>query len=105
MKKPDLENIRAKLYERLKPSDWADRMKGFLLSADFEKILVQLETDVNDGNRFTPSLKQVFRALEECPYKDLKVVIIAQDPYPQQNMSDGLAFSCGNTREPQPSLD
>ena len=57
-----------------------------------------------DGKRFTPPLKQVFRAFEECPYDDLKVIFIGQDPYPQLGVADGISFSCGNTNKVQPSL-
>jgi uracil DNA glycosylase len=38
-----------------------------------------LYTLSQDDKRFTPPLKQVFRAFEECPYDKLQVVIIGQD--------------------------
>jgi uracil-DNA glycosylase len=46
----------------------------------------------------------VFRAFEECPYDELKVVIIGQDPYPTINVADGISFSCSKTEREQPSL-
>jgi uracil-DNA glycosylase len=93
----DLEAVKLKLYEKLKPSGWGDKLKTFLLSEDFDKILRYLLKDAQEGRRFTPVLKQVFRAFEECPYKDLKCVIIGQDPYPGENTADGIAFSSSNT--------
>jgi len=39
-----------------------------------------------------------------CPYRDLKVVIVGQDPYPQEGVADGIAFSCSKTNKEQPSL-
>jgi len=75
----NLQDVQQKLYERLKPSGWADKLKMFLLSDDFSRILKRLYDEATAGKRFTPQLKQVFRAFEECPYKDLKVVIIGQD--------------------------
>jgi uracil-DNA glycosylase len=57
-----------------------------------------------DSKRFTPPLKQVFKAFEECPVDSLKVIMIGQDPYPHFGVADGIAFSCGNTKKPQPSL-
>lgn len=104
MEKSDLDDIRMKLYERLKNSGWADKLKGFLLSSDFEKILNQLHEEVNNGNRFTPPLKQIFRCFEECPYSKLSVLIISQDPHIEEGEADGLAFSCGNTKKLQSSL-
>lgn len=100
----DLEEIKAKLIERLKPSGWAAKLKSFVYSSDFDGILQTLYNEKEAGRRFTPPLKQVFRAFEECPVDQLKVVMIGQDPYPHLGVADGIAFSCGNTGKPQPSL-
>lgn len=98
------EEYAKKLYEMLKPSGWHDILKGFLLSEDFFHIIRVLENCVDEGNRFTPPLKQVFRAFMECPLDTLKVIMVGQDPYPTIGVADGIAFSCGNTKKQQPSL-
>lgn len=100
----DLEEIKLKLYEKLKPSGWGDKLKTFIMSEDFDNILKQLLKEAQQGNRFTPVLKQLFRAFEECPYNDLKVVMMGQDPYPHINVADGIAFSCSNTGKIEASL-
>lgn len=100
----DLVEIKKKLIEKLTLSGWAAKLRGFVQSSDFDRILEALYQTREDGKRFTPPLKQVFRAFEECPEKDLKVIIVGQDPYPHLGVADGLAFSCGNTLKPQPSL-
>ena len=100
----DLADIKCKLIEKLKPSGWSSKLKGFVQSSDFDKILQNLYDLREAGKRFTPPLKQVFRAFEECPVDKLRVIIIGQDPYPQLGVADGLAFSCGSTEKPQPSL-
>lgn len=100
----DLDEIKEKLIDKLKASGWAAKLKGFVQSSDMDKILKTLYDTREAGKRFTPPLKQVFKAFEECPVSDLKVVIIGQDPYPQLGVADGMAFSCGNTQKPQPSL-
>jgi len=94
------------LYEKyLKPSGWGDRLKTFLLSDDFKSVLEQLLYESQEeGMKFTPVLKQVFRAFEECSYEDLKVIMISTDPYPTAGIADGIAFSCSNTGEIQASL-
>ncbi len=38
-----------------------------------------------------PEGKNIFRALNECPYKDVKVVVLGQDPY-FDGSATGLAF-------------
>ena len=102
--KLDLEEIKEKLYEKLEPSGWAIKLRSFIYSSDFDTIITQLARLSLDGKRFTPTLKQMFRAFEECPVNELKVVIVGQDPYPGLGVADGISFSCSNTKELQPSL-
>jgi uracil-DNA glycosylase len=100
----NIEDVKNKLYLKLKESGWGDKLKTFIQSSDFEKILSYLLNEVNQGRRFTPPLKQVFTAFEKCKYSDLKVVIVGQDPYPYEKVADGMAFSCSNDGKIQASL-
>ena len=100
----EIEQIKQKMFDKLEPSGWGKVFKSFIFSSEFEKILNKLWELSNENSRFTPTLKQVFRAFEECPYDKLKVVIIGQDPYPQLGVADGISFSCSNTNKLQPSL-
>lgn len=100
----DLAEIKCKLIEKLTPSGWATKLRSFIMSSEFDKILETLYTLREEGKRFTPPLKHVFRAFETCPVEDLKVVVIGQDPYPYMNIADGIAFSCSISGKPQPSL-
>lgn len=105
--KERLKETQQKLYEQLKPSGWADKLKMFILSDEFYSILEQLAKESSGGKKFTPTIKHLFRAFEECPYNELKVVIVGQDPYPKEGVADGIAFSCSKTSHPsqiQPSL-
>jgi uracil-DNA glycosylase len=98
------DEIVQKLSEILKPSGWHNLLKGFLVSEDFKNIIETLHTEVSEGRRFTPALRQVFRAFTECPVDKLRVIMVGQDPYPQAGVADGVAFSCGNTRKAEASL-
>lgn len=100
----DIEQIKQKMFDKLEPNGWGKVFKSFIFSSEFEKILNKLWELSNENSRFTPTLKQVFRAFEECPYDKLQVVIIGQDPYPQLGVADGISFSCSNTNKLQPSL-
>ena len=40
-----------------------------------------------------PQLKNIFKAFNLCPFKELRVVIIGQDPYPQKGVATGIAFA------------
>jgi uracil-DNA glycosylase len=100
----EIDEIKQKMFAKLEPSGWDKVFKSFIFSSEFTDILSKLyELSIAD-KRFTPTLKQLFRAFEECPYDDLKVVFIGQDPYPQLGVADGISFSCGNTNKVQPSL-
>lgn len=51
-----------------------------------------------------PAPKQIFSALDHCPFDQVKVVIIGQDPYHGQGQANGLCFSVGNEVTIPPSL-
>ena len=101
----DIDTIRDKLYAKLEPSGWSTVLRHFIYSNDFTNIIQKLAQDSVEGKRFTPSLSKMFSAFYDCPYKDLKVVVIGQDPYPYAGIADGKAFSVqsGTTNVP-PSL-
>lgn len=39
-----------------------------------------------------PSYGDIFRAFELCPYEEVKVVFLGQDPYPQRDVATGILF-------------
>ena len=100
----DLKDVQQKLYAKLQPSGWGDKLKMFLLSEEFTQILRTLMQESSSGTKFTPLIKNLFRAFEECPYDKTKVVILGQDPYPRAGVADGIAFSCSITGKPEASL-
>ncbi len=51
-----------------------------------------------------PDMNNIFNALKYTDYKDVKVVILGQDPYHQPNQAHGLAFSVLKGVNPPPSL-
>jgi uracil DNA glycosylase len=75
----NIEEIKQKVIERLSASGWSRKLRGFIMSSDFDKIIENLAKNKQDGKRFTPPFKHVFKAFEECPEKDLKIVMIGQD--------------------------
>ena len=98
-------DTKVKLIAKLQESGWGDVLRLFLNSTDFEQLIQKLYTEVSVyDRRFTPGLKHVFRAFEQCAWSKTKVVIIGQDPYFTPGVADGIAFSCGLTEKAQPSL-
>ena len=44
-----------------------------------------------------PAIQNVYRAFRVCPYEDLRVVFLGQDPYPQKDIATGILF--GNSAD------
>lgn len=86
------------LFDTL-PTEW----KEFL---DMDKF-AQLDQDIltlYETQTVFPAMKNVFRAFELCRLDDVKVIIIGQDPYHTPGQANGLAFSCADTGNLQPTL-
>lgn len=69
----------------------------------FEK-LTQFVKKEYLSNTIYPEGKNIFRAFELCPFEDVKVVIIGQDPYHGPKQANGLCFSVNNEMLLPPSL-
>lgn len=52
-----------------------------------------------------PSKDLVFKAFKTLPHKDVKVIILGQDPYPQKGYATGIAFGNENQQVISPSLE
>jgi len=100
----DIVKLRENLNEKLESSGWDRMLSPYVNGLNFDYIVNALVDNVNAGKRFTPKFKNIFNAFKECPYDDLKVVIVGQDPYPQLGVADGIAFSCSNKGKAEKSL-
>ena len=100
----DINILRDNLNNKLKDSGWDRMLSPYVNGLSFDHIINTLVQNVENGKRFTPKFKDVFNGFYECPYKDLKVVIVGQDPYPQLGVADGIAFSCSRKGKAEKSL-
>lgn len=79
-----------------------------ILSAEFEKDYFRQLTDfVRNEYRSTtvyPPGKLIFNAFNLCPFEQVKVVIIGQDPYHGPRQAHGLCFSVNDNVPFPPSL-
>lgn len=82
---------------------WKERLKG-----EFDKEYFQNLTDfVKNEYRTTtvyPPGKDMFRAFDCCPFDEVKVVILGQDPYHEPGQAHGLSFSVRDGVPFPPSL-
>ena len=82
--------------------EWSEILANRFDSEYKKELFSWLESEYNSKTIF-PTKQNVFAALNLAPIKDVKVVIIGQDPYHTPGQAHGLAFSCANGT-PQPSL-
>ena len=67
--KINIDEIKNKLLDKLELSGWKTILKSFIESSDFDKIIIQLVKLTNDGKRFTPPLKDIFKAFFISDYE------------------------------------
>ena len=88
---------------RIIGNDWDE-----VLGEEFDKPYYQELRSFLDSeykNRMVYPLPQyIYTALRLTPYKDVKVVILGQDPYHEPGQAHGLAFSVNKGIEIPPSL-
>ena len=100
----DINNLRDNINNKLTDSGWERVLSPYINGLSFDHIMNTLIDGVKKGRRFTPKFKDTFNAFIECPYDNVKVVIVGQDPYPQLGVADGIAFSCSNKGKAEKSL-
>lgn len=80
------------------------------LGAEFEKDYFRRLTDAVKREYADPSVKvfpparDIFAAFDACPFPEVKVVIIGQDPYHGDGQAHGLCFSVNDGVPAPPSL-
>uniref|UniRef100_F1KYC9 Uracil-DNA glycosylase n=1 Tax=Ascaris suum TaxID=6253 RepID=F1KYC9_ASCSU len=94
-----------------------DHLKSLIMDAgwrralDFElrkeymhKIVRFLESQREKGIKVFPPRELIFNAFNLTPLSQIRVVIIGQDPYHDDNQAHGLCFSVSKGIRPPPSL-
>ena len=85
-------------------NDWDIILKEEYEKDYFKKIKETVRLEYQKKTIFPPA-KQVFYAFRETSYKDVKVVILGQDPYHGVGEANGLCFSVNHGIKMPPSLN
>jgi len=75
---------------------------NFWRSGEWQVIQEKLDDLKKQGITYNPEKKNLFRALKETPYANVKAVIMGQDPYPNHNHATGIGFDVPTTTNPLP---
>jgi uracil-DNA glycosylase len=74
------------------PEAWRSAVAAQVAEPAFAALAAFVENERSQGAVFPPP-DEVFAALEHVAPKDVRVVMIGQDPYPTSGNANGLAFS------------
>ena len=90
------------MNERIEPS-WKAVLTNEFQKSYFIQLsekVKQLYTDPGIG--VFPKQSEIFKAFDLCPFKETKVVVLGQDPYPTKGHAHGLSFSINKIELPFP---
>ncbi|MGL5520978.1 MAG: uracil-DNA glycosylase [Cetobacterium sp.] len=84
-------------------NDWDEILKEEVEKEYFVKMKDFLKHEYSEKTVYPPN-KEIFTAFQLTPYKDVKIVILGQDPYHGAGQAHGLAFSVKKGISLPPSL-
>lgn len=84
-------------------NDW-DEIIGEEFKKDYYIRLREFLKEEYAKHTVYPDMYSIFNALKLTPYKDVRVVILGQDPYHEPNQAHGLCFSVQDGTPLPPSL-
>lgn len=90
--------------EILMERDWKDLLRDEFTKPYFLNILFLIKLQSNAGKIIYPPEGLIFNAFNKTSFKNLKIVIIGQDPYHNPGQAHGLSFSVPTGIKPPPSL-
>ncbi|MCB0382458.1 MAG: uracil-DNA glycosylase [Psychroserpens sp.] len=82
---------------------WEKQLVNEFNKPYFESLTSFVKSEYKLHQCYPPG-KQIFSAFNHCPFEDVKVVIIGQDPYHGAGQANGLCFSVNDGITHPPSL-
>lgn len=84
-------------------NDWDEILGDEFQKEYYKRLRVFLKSEYR-SHTIHPDMYDIFNALKWTAYKDVKVVILGQDPYHEVGQAHGLAFSVKKDVQIPPSL-
>jgi uracil-DNA glycosylase len=100
----NMKNVRLDYFlcESLHPS-WKARLSDECEKPYWKSLVAFVQREHRNASVY-PSSQDVFAAFDLCPFEDVKVVIVGQDPYHGAGQAHGLCFSVPEGVAVPPSL-
>lgn len=84
-------------------SSWLEKLQPEFDKPYFEQLIQFVKSEYASGVCFPPG-SMIFNAFNQCPWPNVKVVLIGQDPYHEPGQAHGLCFSVNDGVPFPPSL-
>lgn len=83
--------------------DWQEYLEEEITKNYYKNLKIFLKNEISQGKIIYPKQENWFNALSISP-KDIKVIILGQDPYHGENQAHGFSFSVEKNIKLPPSL-
>lgn len=83
---------------------WEKMLENYTSSSKFTSLYSNVKDAYGKANKCYPPVNQIFNCFQATNIKDIKVVIVGQDPYHQPGQAMGLCFSVAKGVKIPPSL-
>jgi uracil-DNA glycosylase len=84
-------------------ASWKEKLKEEFEKPYFSSLISYVKSEYSRYTVYPPG-KYIFNAFDRCPFDQLKVVLLGQDPYHEPGQAHGLCFSVPDSVEFPPSL-
>ncbi len=84
-------------------SEWDEILKDEFNAPSYLKLREFLKTEYSTHTVY-PSMYDIFNSMKHTAFKDIKVVLLGQDPYHNEGQAMGLSFSVPDGIDKPPSL-
>lgn len=85
-------------------ASWKEALKTEFSKPHFTQAALHVKTEKSQGKTIYPPGSLIFNAFNSTPFRNVKVVILGQDPYHGAGQAHGLCFSVQAGVPPPPSL-
>lgn len=86
-------------------ASWKDVLKDEFSKEYFIRLTEFIREEYRGSTPIYPPARLIFNAFDHCPFNDVKVVILGQDPYHGAGQANGLCFSVNKGVAFPPSLN
>ena len=90
-------------FNEIMAKNWKNILKEELNKKYLKELMNIIELE-QKKNKIFPPKEEIFYALNICPFKKIKIVILGQDPYHNRNQAHGLCFSTTSGNKTPASL-